>query len=212
MARLPDRISRMEILLLSALARAPMHGWDIKLELRYKHARWWAKVEHGHLYATLARLERDGAIRQHGSETGRRKVFALTPSGRERLIDALRQLGPAPDNTHFDIDLFLSGAFALDRGDAVELLRQRRVALEAQVAEAEGLQRSMSRYVPAAAHLIIEHRTAHLRAELAFATRAADALLAQETWGAFLGAQPIGEFVAATDVPLEADEDGPPGG
>src|SRR5437667_463533 len=80
----------------------------------YKHVRWWAKCEYGHIYSTLARLERRGHLRAVRSATdgGRGKqVYHLTAAGRRRVKAVLEQLGHAEDATYFDIDLFLSGAF-----------------------------------------------------------------------------------------------------
>ena len=206
MPRDPDAPSRMEILVLSTLARRPMHGYEIKLELRYKHVRWWAKCEHGHLYSALARLEKGRFVRAVGKNGERgRRILEITPLGRKRLSDALEQLGPAPDATYFDIDLFLAGAFSLPHARVLEVLEQRAAALRAQLAEAEEVRRATSPYVPAVGRLIIDHRVAHLAREAEFADAAAQAVRAEASWGAFLGAQPIEDFLRETGVPLEAD-------
>ena len=204
MPRNPDAPSRMEILVLSSLARTPMHGYDLKLELRYKHVRWWAKAEHGHLYAALTRLERRGFIRRQGAKNGRRRVFAPTESGMERLREILSQVGAAPDTTYFDVDLFLSGAFVLGRKGAVAILEQRQAALTEQLAEARALRDEMNAFVPTVGRLIMDHRVGHLEREIAFTERAAEALRAESAWGSFLGRAPIAEFVKKTGVPLEA--------
>src|SRR5262245_54162043 len=99
--------SRMEILLLTALSRTPMHGYELKLELQYKHGRCWAKSEHGHLYAALTRLERGKYIRRVSRAGGRsnQRVFAITATGRRRVKAAIDELGNQPDATYFDIDM-----------------------------------------------------------------------------------------------------------
>ena len=92
MPRSSDAPSKMEILLLTALARAPMHGYELKLELAYKHVEWWAKCEHGHLYAALPRLLRRGdiALVAPGRDEGRgKRVFQVTPAGLARARAAL---------------------------------------------------------------------------------------------------------------------------
>ena len=204
MARNPDAPSRMEILVLSSLARTPMHGYDLKLELRYKHVRWWAKAEHGHLYAALARLERRGFIRRQGGKNGRRRVFAPTDSGLRRLREVLAQVGAAPDATYFDVDLFLSGAFVLGRKGALAILDQRRTALSDQLTEARALRDQMNAFVPTVGRLIMDHRVGHLEREVAFTERAAEALRAEAAWGSFLGRAPIADFIERTGAPLEA--------
>src|SRR6266704_3654768 len=108
MPRDPAAPSRIEVLVLSTLARTPMHGYDLLLELRYKHVRWWAKCEYGHVYAALDRLTRHGflrpvAARRSGRALGgrARRVLALTPAGRRRLCDALERIARAEDETFF---------------------------------------------------------------------------------------------------------------
>ena len=205
MAADPDAPSRMEVLVLSTLARRPMHGYDIKLELRYKHVRWWASCEHGHLYATLARLEKRGWIAPVPGPADRRnkKVLALTDSGRGRLVATMEAIGRAEDNTYFDVDLFLSASFALERDRVLEILRERRATLEAQRAEAEALRASMAGRVPRAAELIMEHRSEHFAREAAFVARCEAEFAAMPEWGSFLGNQPISAFVQREGVPLE---------
>ncbi len=197
--------SRMEILVLSSLARQPMHGYEIKLEFQYKHVRWWAKAEHGHIYATLTRLERRGLIVQvPGGGGGRkRKVFAITDEGRTQLLSDLERVGSAPDATTFDIDLFISGSFLLELDQTLAVLDSRAEVLEDQLARAKALKEGMSTYIPAAGHLIIEHRIDHLVLELAYAKRAAQAFRAQASWGSFLGQQRISDFLERTGVDVE---------
>ncbi len=197
------RTSRMEILILSSLARKPMHGYEIKLEFRYKHVSWWTKADHGHIYATLNRLQKHGHIALcEGGQRGR-KVFDVTDTGRQHLRAMLLEAGASPDATTFDIDLFISGAFLLELGEALEVLDRRAGVLSEQIEEAHALKERTSPYVPAAARLIIDHRIEHLELELRYARRAREAFEAQARWGSFLGDRSIEDFVSETGVPLE---------
>lgn len=194
----------MEILLLTALARTPMHGYELKLELQYKHVDWWAKCEHGHLYAALARLERGKYIREvkrHGGRANQR-VFAITAAGRKRLTTALDTLGRQPDTTYFDVDMFLAGCHVLDRETALAILTERIAVLRTRRGEAAELAVAMEPHVPTVGRLIMQHRIDHLTREIEFCQRAREALHAEPKWGAFLD-EPIGEFVERTRVPLE---------
>ncbi len=205
----------MDVLVLSSLARIPMHGYELKLELRYKHVRWWAKCEHGHLYATLARLERIGHIapvaeRAKGAGGRQKRVYRVTQAGGRELRRALEAIALAGDETYFDVDLFLAGASLLTHERAVSLLEQRIESLGAQLAEARAIVQSMGPYVPAVGKLVMRHRTLHLEREVAFATEAAGALRAEARWEPYLGEQRIADFVAKTGVPLEGDGDRAP--
>ncbi len=203
MSRVPEALSRIEILVLSTLARRPMHGYELKLELRYKHVRWWAKAEHGHLYATLERLARRGHIERVGEVEGETKrVYGATDSGLARVRAAVIEICAAPDQTYFDVDLFLSSAFMLPKKRVLALLEERARRLQAQLEEARELRATMDA-VPTVAKLIIDHRVTHLEREIAFATNCARALRRDKKWGPFLGRESIRVFIQRTGAPLE---------
>ncbi len=205
MARTADAVSRIDVLILSSLSRIPMHGYELKLELAYKHVGWWAKAEHGHLYAALKRLERKKFIRGKAkSRQGReRRVFELTAAGRKWLESALEEIAVSRDSSYFDVDLFVAAAFTLPRARAIALLKERQLVLTRQKGEAEELAARMGNMVPTSALLIMSHRISHLAAEAEFARRAVDELDAQKDWKPFLGAESISEFLKRTSVPIE---------
>jgi DNA-binding PadR family transcriptional regulator len=195
----------MEILLLTSLCRAPMHGYELKLELEYKHVEWWAKCEHGHLYAALARLEKGKFIREVKRPGGRatQRVFAITPAGKKRVAAAVEALGVHDDETYFDLDMFLSACHLLERKRVLAILADRREALLARHAEATALEHQMRPHVPAVGSLIMEHRLAYLQREAEFISHCIEVLRGERSWGAFLGDTRIEEFVERTRVPLE---------
>jgi DNA-binding PadR family transcriptional regulator len=196
----------MELLVLSSLARRPMHGYDIKLELQYKHVRWWARCDHGHLYGTLNRLERDGLIRAERTQGGRKKkVFAITEVGRERMEAMLARCATDEDATRFDVDLFVSGSFALPKDRVLALLAEREHRLDGQLAEARALVSATEGKVPLAGTLIMAHRLAHLEREVAFARACAEAFADVEAWRPYLGGESIGAFLERVRAPLEGD-------
>jgi DNA-binding PadR family transcriptional regulator len=205
MARNAAAPSKMEILVLTALARTPMHGYELKLELQYKHVQWWAKCEHGHLYAALARLERGKYIRRIARPGGRstQRVYTVTAAGRRRVTAALVDLGGQPDATYFDVDMFLSACHLLDRDAALAILADRVAATRRKLAEANQIEKAMRGHVPAAGRLIMEHRIQYLDSEVRFLERCVATLRAEPTWESFLRGTTIGEFVETTRVPLE---------
>jgi DNA-binding PadR family transcriptional regulator len=195
----------MEILILAALSRTPMHGYELKLELAYKHVSWWAKCEHGHLYAALERLARGKYIRQIARRGGRttQRVFGVTAAGKRRLASALETLGLAPDTTYFDIDMFLVACHVLDRERALAILDTRRAGLVDKAREARELATVMAPHVPAVGRLIMQHRIDYLEREVAFVDTCVATLRAEPTWGPFLGDTRIEEFVERSRVPVE---------
>lgn len=85
--------------LLALLADGPRHGYDLKRG----HDTWFDRgkpLAYGQVYATLARLERDGLVEQAHTEPGagpERTVYALTEAGRARLDEWVgTPVEPAP--------------------------------------------------------------------------------------------------------------------
>lgn len=85
--------------LLGVLAGGPAHGYDLKREhdARLPGAK---PLAYGQVYATLARLERDGQVEVAATEGGsgpERTVYAISEVGEEALLDWLatpEQPGP----------------------------------------------------------------------------------------------------------------------
>src|SRR6201746_2392789 len=77
----------LDLLILKALQRGPIHGFGISLQIR-QMSQDMLQVEQGSLYPALYRLEEQGWIAaQWGvSENNRRaKFYALTAAGRKQL-------------------------------------------------------------------------------------------------------------------------------
>ena len=90
----------LDMLVLRALALAPMHGWGIAERIE----QWSEDVlalGQGTLYPALYRLERRGLISSKWATTEnnrRARYYSLTPAGRKRLaaeIDSWRRLSRA---------------------------------------------------------------------------------------------------------------------
>ncbi len=77
----------LEMLILKALARGPMHGYAVA-EWIQQTSQQVLKVEEGALYPALHRLELRGVLKAGWgtSENNRRaKFYQLTPQGKKRL-------------------------------------------------------------------------------------------------------------------------------
>src|SRR5216683_7396935 len=83
----------VDMLVLKALARGPLHGYDVA-----EHILTWSgdvlRVEEGALYPSLHRLELRGLLASEwGVSTNNRraKFYRLTPAGRRRLSEETAQ-------------------------------------------------------------------------------------------------------------------------
>jgi transcriptional regulator len=83
-----DRLQgNLDLLILRALVRGPMHGWAIAQRLQ-AISRSVLQVGQGSIYPALTRLEDEGWIDAEWgvSEAGRRaRFYRLTPRGRRQL-------------------------------------------------------------------------------------------------------------------------------
>ncbi len=83
-----DRLhGNLDLLILHALAREPMHGWAVAERLHVVSRRVF-QVGQGSIYPALRRLEAEGWIDAEWkvSEAGRRaRFYTLTSSGRRQL-------------------------------------------------------------------------------------------------------------------------------
>jgi transcriptional regulator len=77
----------LDVVILKALAGAPMHGYAVGLWLR-RNSGEVLDVKEGVLYPALHRLQRRGWVTSHWgrTDTGRRaKFYELTQAGRDHL-------------------------------------------------------------------------------------------------------------------------------
>src|SRR5438093_1037024 len=99
--------------LLGLLERGPAHGYDLKREYD-AHLGAVHPIRFGQVYATLARLARDGLVRPRGEESGRgpeRKLYGVTRSGSHAFGSWLEE--PVTPAAHLDSELVTKVLLAL---------------------------------------------------------------------------------------------------
>jgi transcriptional regulator len=83
----------LELLVLKALALAPMHGWGISQRIQ-QLSRDALRIGQGSLYPALYRLERKGFVKSEWSTTENNreaKYYQLTAAGRRALSAEQRE-------------------------------------------------------------------------------------------------------------------------
>lgn len=106
--------------LLGLLEREPSHGYDLKREYDAYFGRG-RPLPFGQVYATLARLARDGKATTGGVEPGAgpdRKRYTITEAGRREVEAWLA--APIPPEPHLQSDLFLKVVLSLMLGRPAE--------------------------------------------------------------------------------------------
>jgi DNA-binding PadR family transcriptional regulator len=137
----------MQEVVLALLAKEPSHGYKLRALLRQALGPLGEAMNAGQIYVTLNRLEKAGlvaSVRTDGASS-ERKVYDLTPAGRERVAQWLAEVSwPRPDLAEFHLKLVAAAASRL--ADPItlvdvqrrELLRRLRDAQRAAMAEPAG--------------------------------------------------------------------------
>jgi DNA-binding PadR family transcriptional regulator len=109
-------------LILSVLAKRPMHGYEVIQELEATSGGRW-RPSAGSVYPTLQQLADEGLVTSE--EVDGRRVYALTESGRTAAVDA-----PSPtwgdEDDGDDIRRFFAAVMQVERVGSPEARRESR--------------------------------------------------------------------------------------
>ena len=123
------RANQTEMAVLGGLSVAPMTGYALREAIREVLGHFWSESG-GQIYPELAGLEARGHVERRGASRPGASIFALTPAGRERLDELLREpIQSVPQRNGRLLRLFFGRRLGMDACRA--LVREAR-------AEAEG--------------------------------------------------------------------------
>ena len=141
-----SRSNPLALAVLICLAERPMHPYEVATTLRQRQKHDSVRLNYGSLYSVVASLEKRGLIDPLETErAGRlpeRTVYQLTDAGRIELQDWLTDLISTPVRDYTSFEAALSFLPALPPGDVSELLRERALRLEVDLAQANGSPRA----------------------------------------------------------------------
>jgi len=151
--------------LLGLLEREPSHGYDLKRDYDVYFGRG-KSLPFGQVYATLARLARDGRVTPGEVEPGagpERKRYAITDVGKAEIEEWLSE--PVEPEPHLQTVLFVKVVLALMLGRSAErYLETQRRAHQQRMRELTALKRSGNSMDA----LLADHGLFHLEADLRF--------------------------------------------
>lgn len=125
------------LLLLGLLMAQNQHGYSIN-EFIEKNLGRVSGMKRATAYALLERLERRGLVRMETETAGNyppRKVYSITPAGREAFFDLLQELLVDVDEHASAMDIALMFVDWMERDRLTGLLRERASKLESLAAE-----------------------------------------------------------------------------
>ena len=119
-------------LCLAVLQAAPASGYEIKKTLESGPLSHFQEISFGAIYPALSRLADEGLITGRTQAQDKRpdkKVYSLTSTGQDRLVDTLLQ-PPAPDRVRSDFLMILFLSDLLPQDYVIEIIDARTADLE----------------------------------------------------------------------------------
>jgi DNA-binding PadR family transcriptional regulator len=168
-------LTPLALAVLELLHEQPRHPYDIQQTIQDRHTDVLIKVRAGSLYHTVERLAEQELIEPvETSRAGRRPertVYSITETGRDEFAMAVRSLLGRPVPEYPVFGAALAFMHAIDRDQALNQLRRRAVALDADIASWERVGQSLrERELPEVYWIDMRYRLALYGAELAFVT------------------------------------------
>jgi DNA-binding PadR family transcriptional regulator len=157
-----------------------MHGHQLRLLAEEEHVDLWTDITVGGLYGAIKRLAAEGLIEELRVERKgaypQRQVWGITGDGSQALaslrLNGLREIVLRPDP--FDLAVTRLDPDHLDNLPTV--IAARIASLEAMLTDYEAHMQTVARYLTVVERLAMRHRTARLRAEIAWHQELATAL------------------------------------
>ncbi|MFB4319216.1 PadR family transcriptional regulator [Actinomadura sp. 21ATH] len=156
----------MQDVVLALLAKEPSHGYELRARLQEALGPLGEELNAGQVYVTLRRLAKAGLVEARvvgQSDRPDRKVYELTPAGRERVAAWLADVSwgrPAPAEFHLKLV-----AAALSRlADPVAVVDAQRRELLRRLADVQ--RAALAQPAGSGAALLLEGTALRLRADL----------------------------------------------
>jgi DNA-binding PadR family transcriptional regulator len=152
-----------ELLLLGLLRQQDMHGYQLT-EFIDRALSFCSDIKKPTAYALLDKMAHAGWITETERREGNRpprKVYSITPQGEKEFQKLLRENLASQLPSHFSGDIGIAFMDALNAGECVALLKQRREKL----AEASRIATTAPQH-QGSMQLVVKHQALHLAAEL----------------------------------------------
>ncbi len=158
-----------ELAILSLVAEAPRHGYQIEQVIEKRSMREWTEVGFSSIYYLLNKLEKDGLVegrteRQAGRGPAR-KVYHITPAGEEELRAGVLDALSMPRRPYSSLQLGLANLPRIPKAEALAGLGQYRDTLAARLEHVEAT-RERQQPLPYFVDAMFSHSITMIEAEL----------------------------------------------
>jgi DNA-binding PadR family transcriptional regulator len=161
-------MTNAELAILSLIAGQPRHGYEIEQVIEGRGMREWTEVGFSSIYYLLKKLERGGLVVGQLQEAERgpaRKVYRLTPDGREALRAGVLDALSVPRRCYPPLQLGLANLPGIPPAEALAALRQYRDGLAARLEHVQA-RRESQRPLPYFVDAMFDHSVTMIEAEL----------------------------------------------
>jgi len=164
-------LTNAELAILSLIAEGPRYGYEIEQTIEERGMRDWTEVGFSSIYYLLKKLEKDGFARgkmqRSGSRGPSRKVYEITPKGRNAQIKATIEVFSVARHSYTSILLGVANLSVISHEQAMEVLNnycQLLVERRTKVANTARSQRPLSNV----AESLFDYSLTMINAELAW--------------------------------------------
>jgi DNA-binding PadR family transcriptional regulator len=162
-------MTNAELAILSLLAEKERHGYEIEQVIAERGMRDWTEIGFSSIYFLLKKLEGAGlVVSQPQAAAGRgpaRKVYHLTPAGREAWQAGILQTLSQPQRGSIPFQLGLSCLPGLPPGEVLAALRRYRSGLQERLDYVQARARAQQS-LPPHVQAMFSHSQALISAEL----------------------------------------------
>lgn len=168
------QLTDAEFMLLGLVAEMPRHGYQLEQVIEQRGMREWTRIGFSSIYFVLGRLEKKGLVcAEKPAGAKAKKTFEATGAGHEALVvqtlSAIKHVQPS----YSSVLLGMAHWPVLSRKQALDALRQRGEAVDAEIIRLEQTladQQPLPDFVEA----IFDYSLSHMKAEAEWITRTFD--------------------------------------
>ena len=174
-----------ELLVLGLVAEMPRHGYQLEQVIEQRTMREWTQIGFSSIYFVLGKLEAMKLLsaRRPAETTANskaRKIYSVTKAGRGALVAQTLAALSTVRPTYSSVLLGMINWPVLKRDDALQALRARRDAIEAEVARLSDIQIDQQP-LPDFVEVLFDHSIGQLKTEVEWVTRTLD-YMATKPW------------------------------